>query len=810
MLFSYKWIKEFVPGAGDAVTVADRLTMSGVEVEEVIKAGGDIKGVVTAEVVSVDKHPNADKLKLCTVKTGDETLAIVCGASNMKAGDKVALATPGARLPGGVKIKKSKIRGEVSHGMMCSEVELGLSDTPGDTSEGILILDRETPVGEDFVEAAGMADTLLEVAVLPNRADIMSIRGIAREIGAVTGAELKDTVHSVKESNEPIDKVLKVSIDATDLCPRYTARVIKGVKPGPSPAWLKNRIEALGIRSINNIVDITNYVMLELGQPLHAFDLDLLSGGELKVREARRGETIETIDNIERKLDEGMLVIADKKAPQAIAGIMGGARSAVHDKTVNIALESAWFDPASVRKTSKKSALASDSSYRFERGVDIDCVERALDRAAGLIAELAGGEILKGVAGGWPGKSDPQSIDFDLKRASTVLGMELSKKDVTGAFDRLGINWKDSGELIKATPPSYRRDITLPEDLYEEVARIVGYDRVPTVLPTSSNAPAVPDPVFKLRGAARAHLASAGFMEAINYSFVSSESVGRRRGCGSGAVDGAVELRNPLTDEQSMLRRSLLPSLMENLSFNLARKNEDVRLFEVGPVFTGKGGAERGGDSVGECWKVGGVMFGPRWAEGWSTPKEALDFFDLKGVVESLMDALGAPALWKAERLLDDPFFHPGLSASLSVGPAAAGVFGQIHPDISTLYDVSGECFAFELDFETLARSASEAVSFTRPPRFPESTRDVALFIDEQVPYGKLLESVKSIDVKNIEKVLLFDVYYGENNPEGKKGLALRVVYRSTERTLKTDEVDALHGKVTGELVERFGAELRV
>jgi phenylalanyl-tRNA synthetase beta chain len=490
VLFSYKWLKEYVDIDIAPRELAERLTMAGIEVEGVTGATGGVKGVLTAEVLTIRKHPDADRLTLCEVSTDAATYSIVCGAKNMKEGDKVALALPGTLLAGGVKIKKSKIRGVVSNGMMCSGVELGLTDT----SEGIMILDEDTPLGVDINELLALDDTLFEVAILPNRPDILSTRGLAREISAVTGSRF--TLKAVG-GLEGGTLAVPVTIEAPELCRRYTARVVDGITVGPSPGWMKRRLGALGIRSINNVVDATNYVMLETGQPLHAFDLEGVTDKSISVRSARRGETVVTIDGIERKLDEGMLVISDAKGPVAIAGIMGGDDSSVRDGTRTVLLESAWFDPVSVRRTSRKLGLSSDSSYRFERGVDIGGVRAALDYAAQMIADVSGGTVRKGVADVYPKKHVPAPVGFRSKRAEAVLGIGLDARRVRAIFKSLGMEVKTSGKggELKVIPPSFRMDISSEEDLIEEVARLIGYDAVPETLPLAG-----PPPSFGIEG----------------------------------------------------------------------------------------------------------------------------------------------------------------------------------------------------------------------------------------------------------------------------------------------------------------------
>lgn len=792
MLFSYNWLKEYLEGVLPAEDLSERLTMSGTEIESVQRVGAAFTNVVTAEILTCEKHPNADKLSLCQVKTGSEELSIVCGAKNMKPGDKVALAMIGAELPGGFKIKKSKIRGVESHGMMCSEVELGLKDT----SEGIMILPPETPLGVDYGTILG-SDYMMTAGITPNRADLLSIRGIAREASAVTGAKFIDKSFPVVEDGRPIGETASVAIDEGAPCARYSARVVEGVKIGPSPDDIKTRLEAHGIRSINNVVDVTNLVLLELGQPLHAFDLDKLNGKKIIVRLAGEGERIETIDAKERTLGASMLVIADAAAPVAVAGVMGGKGSEVSDATVNILLESAWFEPSAVRRASKMLGLSTDSSYRFERGVDIEGTVRALDMAAGLIAKLAGGKVANGVIDIYQKKAAPAPIDFRLKRAQDILSVDIGEKEVLDIFGRLGISTKVKGPgVIEAIPPASRMDLTMEIDLIEEAARIFGYNNIPAKLPVAELAPGGPGELALLRKKIKNVLVGSGLTEVMNYSFISKDAFS----LGAPQKEG-VAIMNPLTEEQVIMRGSLLPSLLDNLKFNLSRKSEDVRIFEIAPVFMA------GGKLPQETQMAAGLTYGSRYESGWSFPKETVDFFDMKGVLERLFESIGIEnaAFEKGAHHL----MHPGKTAVVKLAGRAAGAFGELHPELWGRYDIRKPAYIFELELGALLKAAGGPKRYSHLTKFPESERDVAFILGEDTPFRDISDSIKRIDAKHIEKVELFDVYYGGNIPPGKRSLAVRVTYRSREGTLTYQEVEDMHGKVVKELKDRFKAEIR-
>lgn len=793
MLFSYNWLKEYLDNVPQPSDLAEKLTMSGTEIESLKKTGADFTGVVTAQVLTIDKHPNADKLSLCKVTTGSEELSIVCGAKNMKPGDKVALATIGAQLPKDFKIKRSKIRGVESEGMMCSEVELGLKDT----SDGIMILSPDTPLGQDFSSIVG-SDYMFEAGITPNRADLLSIKGMAREAAAVTGAVFRDKDFPVDEGEEPVTGFVSVEITPGAPCRRYTAKVIEGVTIGPSPEDVRQRLEAHGIRPINNVVDVTNLVLLETGQPMHAFDLSKIRDSKIIVRAAREGEKIETIDGKERSLDQTMLVIADSSRPVALAGVMGGKETEVSEATTSILLESAWFDPSSVRRTSRKLGLSSDSSYRFERGVDMEGVEKALEMAAHLINKYAGGWVARGTIDEYPVKMATQPIDFRVKRAQEMLGVEVSEAEIKEIFRKLRIHAEEvAAGAMRVTAPSYRVDLKVETDLVEEVARIYGYNNIPTTLPVARLIPGNPGRLSAIRRQVKTLLVASGFMEVINYSFVSNDSF---------AVTGpqdkkGVTLLNPLTEEQSVMRDSLLPSLLENLKFNLARKTEDVRIFEFAPVFFSNDKLPE------ERWKVSGLLYGLRFEPGWSFPKDSVDFFDAKGAVEKLLEAIGIERAEFAPAT--HPLLHPGKAALLKVGGKSAGVIGELHPDLWAKYDLRKPAYLFELDVEALMEQFGRPKKYRQLPRFPESARDVAFVIDGKIAFSEVLRAVQKIDTKLIDKVELFDVYYAGNIPQGSRSLAIRVTYRSMERTLTAQEVEDIHSRVVKELAEKFKAEIR-
>lgn len=801
MLYSYNWIKEFVDTDLSAAEVSERLTMAGIEVDGVGGVSPEISKVVTARIESMAKHPNADRLRLCQVDIGEgEPLEIVCGATNMKEGDVVALAMHGATLPGGVKLKRSKIRGVKSEGMLCSEVELGIAEE----SPGIMILPEGTEPGLELKDAFG-GDVFFDVSILPNRPDCISIKGLAREIAAVVGADFTDKKADITEGTASSRKI-QVTIEDEALSGRYTARIIEGVQVGESPDWLKERLTAHGLRAINNVVDATNYILLELGQPLHAFDLAKISGDYITVRTAKEGEKITTIDEVERALTGEMLVIADEAGAQAIAGVMGGSATEVDSATTDLLLESAHFLPSSVRRTSRLLALSSDSSYRFERGVDISGVAFALDKLTELIVKLAGGEV-KGVIDEYPRPVTTAAVALNIERAAKFLDMELTADEVTGILSGLGMEVTagvGDGVLL-CTPPAYRLDIQAEEDLLEEVARIKGYDNVPAIMPTIKVAPNEPSKLFLFKRKVRNLLSGDGFLEAVNYSFVSLESASCNAALGTMKEEEIVRLINPLSDEQSVMRPSLLPSLLSNLSLNVSHRSENMRLFEVSPVFS----VTKGRELPKESTHLSAVIYGKRTGAGWNKDGSDVDFYDIKGTVERLMALLGVSAELSFSPTKDSTMLHPGRSCELTIDGSSIGLFGMLHPDVAAKYSLAQPTAVMELDMDVLIKFTGAIGNYVKLPKYPSSERDIAFVVDSQIPYSDILRVIRGIDTKLIENVEVFDVYCGENIAEGKVSLAVRVVYRAADRTLKQGDVDDAHAKVLGVLTEKFDIEVR-
>lgn len=812
MKISYNWLKEYIRAIPSPVQLAEQLTMAGFEVEGIEAPGKDIKGVVIAQILSVEKHPNADRLSFCKVKTDKGVHSIVCGAKNMKAGDKVALALPGATLPKGIKIEKTKIRGVESEGMMCSEAELGLTphvpplEKGGHEGVGIMILPQDFPIGKNFTEATGLNDFIFNINVTPNRPDCLSIIGIAREIAAITGATVRSQKSGVRSKNAKRKtqhtKLPYVSIAEPSLCRRYAAQIIENVQIGPSPVWLKQRLEFLGFRAINNVVDATNYVMLEYGHPLHAFDYDLISGKQIVVRMAKENERLQTLDGIDRALTRDMLVIADKERPVALAGIMGGKGSEIRETTKNILLESAYFDPACVRRTSKALGISTESSYRFERGADIEGVAKALDRAARMIAALAGGNIADGAVDKYPRPHKPAAIKVRLSRINKLLGIDIKKKEVEDCLKRLSIACKATGSRQQTAwnviPPAFRVDLLKEIDIIEEIARLYGYENIPAILPAAGLSTRKTKGADLLREKARDILINNGFLEAVNYSFLSPKFFEIT----TPDIKSGLALINPLTDEQSVMRQSLIPCLLQTLQYNLNYNNRDIKIFEIGKIFIPKG------KETEERELVSGLISGLRYGEAWNTGREAADFYDIKGAAEQVLTGLGIDRYAFIPRG-DIPFLHPGKAAVIEVSNRRLGIIGEIHPDAMQRLDIKQPVHIFELGMNAILIASHRKKRYASLPTYPTIVRDAAMIIDKEISFQEVYHFVKALDMKLLEEVNVFDVYYGEHIPKDKVSIALRFLYRSPDRTLTDEEVNSAHLAILKGLKDKFGIEIR-
>ncbi|WP_274363427.1 phenylalanine--tRNA ligase subunit beta [Paenibacillus thermotolerans] len=814
MKVSYKWLSEYVDvGNVSGKELAELLTRGGVEVDGVESRNKGVDKVVVGYVVSREKHPDADKLNVCQVDVGTgELLQIVCGAKNVDAGQKVPVALVGASLPGDVHIKRAKLRGVESQGMICSARELGLNDKllPKEIQEGILVLPENAELGADILQVLGIDDEVLELDLTPNRSDCLSMIGVAYEVGALIGCSvtLPDAAKGLTVTDKTASDLTRIEIEAKEDCSYFGARMIEHVQIGPSPLWIQNRLMAAGIRPINNVVDITNFVMLEYGQPLHAYDADTLAGGgkQIVVRLAREGEKLETLDGNVRDLQPHMLLITDGEQPVGLAGVMGGAKTEVSSSTTRILLESARFSGLTVRRTSRELGLRSEASLRFEKEVNPEAVVPALDRATALICRYAGGLAAEGRAEASVGKQEPRKITITLSRINEYLGTELSSLEVKAILARLAFGLEGSGETITVTVPTRRGDIARDVDLIEEIARLYGYDNIPTTLIVGNTTPGSLTRRQKLAREVRKVLSQSGLHEAVTYSLTTPERLKELPGLFGNRA--AVRLAMPMSEERSVLRACLLPNLAESAVHNRNRNVEDVALFEIGSVFISD--EEKLTTLPEERVTVAALMTGAVSDPHWSGKSRTVDFYDLKGILEKLLLRLGIgqPVFEQAA----PAGFHPGRTAEVFAASEHArvklGRIGQLHPELQKLWELD-DTYVFELDFAALVEAANEAGTYDPLPRFPASARDIAVVVDSGVPAGALMDTIRSSAGDYLESVRVFDVYTGERLGAGKKSVAISLVYRHADRTLTDDEVAEAHGRVTEALAERHGAELR-
>lgn len=827
MKVTVNWLKQYVDFDWSTEELTERLTLLGIEVEGVQPIRGDFEGVVVARVITRDKHPNADKLSVCRVSDGIGERQIVCGAQNFKAGDKVPLILPGSTLPAkpGDKepftIKVGKIRGVESHGMMCSADELGLP--PGE--DGLLILPSAATIGQPFGQFLGRpgSDTVYDLEITPNRPDLTSLIGIAREISAVTGNPLRiPVVENESFATAPGDaqEWVAVHLEAPDLCPRYTARVIRGVKIGPSPEWLKATLERVGLRSINNVVDVTNYVMWETGQPLHAFNYHSLAKGSsgkptIVVRRRQDGEKLVTLDGQERALPAESLLIADENQGVALAGVMGGRNSEITASTTDVLLESAYFVPTGIRRTSKLTGLRSDASYRYERGADIEVVDYASRRAAALLSELAGGTIVSGVVDAYPVPGKRKSIALRYRKVNELLGTQLSSDEIAGFLGRLELRppanvtslepthadeTLRSEECLIVEVPAFRVDLKREVDLIEEVARLYGVDRIPTSAPRGALGSHKFDGVFDELTEVRRILTGLGLDEAQGQTLVNAKSAR------STSADGSepVALANPLSSDMDLLRPTLLTGLLDSLRHNLHQRNLSVRLFEVGRTFSKKEGQLR------EGWRLAVLMTGVRHLPFWEGDgRDAnLDLFDLKGVIEDFAEAFGiSGSNWKTA-ITSDSFFLESVEMTLG-NNIFLGKLGQLAPLLARQYDARDPVLLAELDLDQLLRRRSRTASFKPLPQFPSIRRDLALVVPESVTHQAVLDVVRKLKAPNLEAIDLFDLFRGSPILDGQKSMAYSFTYRASDRTLREEEVTAAQSRIADALKTSLGATLR-
>lgn len=793
MLVPVKWLRDYVDIDMNTQEFADKMTMTGSKVEKVEYFGADIQKVAVGKILEITQHSNADKLIVTKVDVGTEVIQIVTGAKNVKEGDIIPIALVGAKLPGGIKIKKGKLRGELSQGMMCSSEELGIPFSMIEESkrDGIYVLDEEHELGADVKEILGINDALIEFEITSNRPDCLSILGIAREAAVTIGKEFKYPNIDVKESGEKAE--FNIKIEEECLCRRYSTRMIKDVKIEASPWWMQRRLIEAGVRPINNIVDITNYVMLELGQPLHAFDLDKLESDTIVVRRAEDKEKFMTLDDVERTLDSNMLLITNGEKSVAIAGVMGGANSEVSNNTKTILLESANFDADTVRRTSKKLNLRTEASAKFEKGIDVNLVETAINRAAQLIEELNVGTVLKGIVENYNTPVKEQKITVRPQRINKLLGENIPLNQFVEILESLEFKCELVEDKVELTVPSFRLDMKEEADVLEEVARIFGYENIPSKMLCGDNTMGLQTIEQLFEENIKNSLVSMGLNEILTYSFVSPKGVDKINISKDSIKRNFIKIKNPLGEETSVMRTTLLPNMLDVAARNNSRTVEEFSAFEIGNTFMPM-------DEIMPVEKKTICM---------SMYKDGIDFFDMKGIVEELFKNIGFD---KYEILPEKNHttFHPGRCANIVYNDNIVGVFGELHPDVLENYDINKRVYAAEFDFELLLTYRNDEKLYKQLPKYPAMTRDIALLIKDEV-YVKEIEDIITKNSQGlVESFKLFDVYKGEQIEEGHKSVAYSLIYRSKDKTLTDEEVNKVHENILKELSEQINANLRL
>ncbi|SGR17455.1 phenylalanine--tRNA ligase subunit beta [Staphylococcus aureus] len=800
MLISNEWLKEYVTIDDSVSNLAERITRTGIEVDDLIDYTKDIKNLVVGFVKSKEKHPDADKLNVCQVDIGeDEPVQIVCGAPNVDAGQYVIVAKVGGRLPGGIKIKRAKLRGERSEGMICSLQEIGISSNyiPKSFESGIYVFSESQVPGTDALQALYLDDQVMEFDLTPNRADALSMIGTAYEVAALYNTKMTKPETTSNELELSANDELTVTIENEDKVPYYSARVVHDVTIEPSPIWMQARLIKAGIRPINNVVDISNYVLLEYGQPLHMFDQDAIGSQQIVVRQANEGEKMTTLDDTERELLTSDIVITNGQTPIALAGVMGGDFSEVKEQTSNIVTEGAIFDPVSIRHTSRRLNLRSESSSRFEKGIATEFVDEAVDRACYLLQTYANGKVLKDRVSSGELGAFITPIDITADKINRTIGFDLSQNDIVTIFNQLGFDTEINDDVITVQVPSRRKDITIKEDLIEEVARIYGYDDIPSTLPVFEKVTSgqLTDRQYKTR-MVKEVLEGAGLDQAITYSLVSKEdatafAMQQRQ---------TIDLLMPMSEAHASLRQSLLPHLIEAASYNVARKNKDVKLFEIGNVFFANGE----GELPDQVEYLSGILTGDYVVNQWQGKKETVDFYLAKGVVDRVSEKLN---LEFSYRRADIDGLHPGRTAEILLENKVVGFIGELHPTLAADNDLK-RTYVFELNFDALMAVSVGYINYQPIPRFPGMSRDIALEVDQNIPAADLLSTIHAHGGNILKDTLVFDVYQGEHLEKGKKSIAIRLNYLDTEETLTDERVSKVQAEIEAALIEQ-GAVIR-
>ena len=798
MLISLNWLKQYVDIKESVEEIANALTMIGQEVEAIDIQGKDLGNVVIGQIVEFDKHPNSDRLTLLKVNVGEEEpLQIICGATNHKLNDKVVVAKIGAVLPENFKIKKSKIRDVESFGMLCSEAELGLAKE----SEGIIILPEDAPIGKEYREYAGLNDVIFELEITPNRPDCLSHIGIAREVAAYYNRKVKYPVIEIAETIESVNTVIKVNIEDKERCKRYLGRVIKNVKIKESPDWLKTRIRAMGLNPINNVVDVTNFVMFEYNQPMHAFDLDKVEGN-ITIRAAKENEEITTLDGVERVLKNGELVIADDEKAIAIGGVIGGQNTQIDSDTKNIFVEVAYFTPENIRRESRDLGIFTDSAYRNERGMDVENLAVVMNRAVSLLAEVAEGEVLSEVIDKYVEKPKRAEISLNLEKLNKFIGKNLTYEEVGKILTHLDIELKPLGDgTTLLIPPSYRADLTRPADIYEEVIRMYGFDNIEAKMPVMSIESGEENTNFKISRIVREILKELGLNEVINYSFIPKFT---KELFNFG--EEVIEIKNPLSEDMAVMRPTLLYSLITNVRDNINRNQTDLKLFEISKTFK-KLGEGQNGLAI-EDLKIALILSGREEKNLWNQSKSDYNFYDLKGYLEFLLERLNVTK-YSLTRLTNNKNFHPGASAEIKIGEDVIGVLGELHPNLVNYFGIKREkVFFAELNLTSLLKYIKIKVNYETISKYPEVLRDLAITLDKSVLVGEMVKEIKK-KVNLIEKIDIFDVYSGDKIDKDKKSVAMSIVLRDKNRTLTDEDIDKAMTAILGLIKDKYNGEIR-
>ncbi|WP_333594008.1 phenylalanine--tRNA ligase subunit beta [Anaerospora hongkongensis] len=805
---SIKWLNDYVSITEAPEILADQLTMAGIPVASVDSLGQNIQNVVTGKVIEVNPHPAADRLSVCKINIGENKVTIVTGATNVRAGQIVPVALEGARLPSGKAIEAAELRGVMSQGMLCSAEELNLDAKiiAPELREGIYILPAETAVGIDIQTALGLDDTVLEFELTPNRADCFSVIGLAREVAVLTNTTVKKPMLALQEQGESKASALAtVTITEPALCSRFAARILQNVKVAPSPVWMQHRLQAAGMRPINNIVDVTNFVMLEMGQPMHAYDYSLLARHSITVRKANPGEKLTTLDGVKRELHPETLVIADAVQAVGIAGVMGGLATEVTAATQTVLLEAAAFQGASVRRSSRALGLRSEASGRFERGVDTANITRALDRAAKLLEDMGACKVCPGIIDNYPGITLPRQVVFTAKQINAFLGTEIPQATMVDILRRLEFELDVQGERITVTVPTWRSDVTGPADISEEVARIYGYNKVPTTTPLGRMTRGSQSYTQSIADRLKSSLAGIGFTETISFSFMHPNTLAKLNYTGDSHLYQGIEIRNPITDEFPWLRTTLLGGIMDVLVRNLSRKNEDLKIFELGAVYQPEQLPLQ--DLPNEPLMLCGALCGRRTEVAWNQPQQAVDFYDAKGAVEELLANLGITQY--TVKAGEHPSLHPGKTAIFTIGDETVATVGELHPKVQAAFGINRKVYVFEIPVKAVVNQTRLIGKYEQLPKFPAIARDLALVLPVSVPASQVTDVIVENGGSLLADVKLFDVYTGEQVPDGYRSLAYSLVFRAVDRTLTDVEVETHHKNILVHLEKTLSAKLR-